>query len=391
MKKFLIGFILGALIFSLIPFGTLKEYICYKADGKEKKTIVLFGDSITAYNASLGDQGFFTWANVFLGQRFEVLNCAGVAENTTAQMLTRIQTDVIDYAPDYCFVMGGLNDTRASIDSETTIANLKAIYAALKDAEINVIAATLTPDDSVYKGQWYEVNDWIRSNVKSDDVIVIEIGKGMIDPTNGNPLKNTTIDNLHPSPFGAFLMGKEVYRQLDGLIKPVDSFVIKNGDDNVLNPNPMMLGDNSGVADFSAFLSGDVTPSKVARKDGIGGEWQQVTTSTETVADFGQSTATGFSVGDEVYGQCEIEVKDITSLKKVELWVGAWDLEFMPLEVTKALSHDDSYADVNNGNWSGVLKTGTITIPENTNTIIIQLRFTGIATYKIGRMEIRKK
>lgn len=113
-----------------------------------QNTIVLLGDSITNQNnvnQHLSDRGYFTWANILLGQAFKVLYNAGIGGQRTDQFLTRLVSDVFAYKPAWCFVLGGTNDIVQGRDADTIFANLTAIYQRLQAANIRVIASTVPP------------------------------------------------------------------------------------------------------------------------------------------------------------------------------------------------------------------------------------------------------
>ena len=94
-------------------------------------------------------EGYFTWANILLGQRFVLLNNAGIGGNTTSQMLTRLKKDVLDYKPSYAFVLGGINDIIQSVSAETIVANLDQIYKELLRNGIIVLASKILPSTMI--------------------------------------------------------------------------------------------------------------------------------------------------------------------------------------------------------------------------------------------------
>lgn len=87
-------------------------------------TWICFGDSITEGNGPI--PGYFALASVLSGQQLRLVRNAGIGGNTTAQMLARVQADVVAYAPAYCIVLGGTNDSSVAVS--VTQANLTAIY-----------------------------------------------------------------------------------------------------------------------------------------------------------------------------------------------------------------------------------------------------------------------
>lgn len=186
----------------------------------DKFPTVLFGDSIT--------QGQ-TWWNTMddaSGNRFgpspaalstSAATNAGVAGNTTAQMLARVAADVTALAPRYVSVLGGTNDVGNDVSAATTIANLTAIYNAIVAAGGKFVACTIPPRmgvDAVTPLTAAEVvllktvNAWIRVNYST------WAGARLCDWTwalsNGtdesSPLAANFSDNVHPNATGAAIM-----------------------------------------------------------------------------------------------------------------------------------------------------------------------------------------
>lgn len=178
-------------------------------------TCVLFGDSITANNWSgsplnLFDKGYFNWAQFFSGNRFTVLNNAGIAGNTTTQMVTRIQSDVLAYRPAVVIFMGGTNDPRLAAE---TIPNYRTIFAALRKANVYVIHLGILPRPNASMAQKYaipEINRWAAWywETNGGGEFVDAFGS-IVDPTNsGQGVLNTALlDYVHPSAAGAQMIG----------------------------------------------------------------------------------------------------------------------------------------------------------------------------------------
>ncbi|MBO1583356.1 GDSL-type esterase/lipase family protein, partial [Bacillus sp. XF8] len=290
--------------------GILSQKVAFKSN-----TIVLFGDSITeqnsietttyAYNYS---KGYFSWANVLLGSPFNVLKNSGIGGNTTNQMLARIDKDVLQYKPQYCFFMGGVNDISANTTYEALIANLENIYKILTQNNIVIITSTVTPSHyhttAAQKLVKDKTNAWIRNYaINNPNVILVDMAKTLINATDGSLVTGLSSDGTHPVQTGATLMGTEVYNVLKNFIKPIPMLGISNADATILNQNPMMLGDNAGVATGWTFpTNAGLTYSKEVRKapDGVG-EWQKiVSTANGNFVANGNSVTTGFAVGDSV-------------------------------------------------------------------------------------------
>jgi lysophospholipase L1-like esterase len=263
---------------------------------RQKQTLVPFGDSITALFTNGSDgvaqygarnaRSYLTQALLLLRQRFVVLNMAGVGGDTTALMLARITTDVLAYQPGYCIVQGGGNDVTTAVSSATTIANLTTIYQTLLGAGITPIATTLTPttsaDTASEKANLYTINNWIRQYAQATPgMILCDWYPYIADPSTGDPATSMTVDGIHPSQQGAYLLGLALYNTLNSLTYLDDPLPFSNAETGIILPNSRMVGTAPGTSVTVAANSGSptLTQSKVTRTDGIQGEWSQVVAS----------------------------------------------------------------------------------------------------------------
>lgn len=128
-------------------------------DGKEypfsgAPVIAFLGDSVThgAFECTNGGSGcVYDFAAVYhnrlrllISQKYEwvpvsIVN-AGVAGDTAAGGLERLEHDVISRRPDLCVVCYGLNDVNGEIDEYETA--LRGIFAKLREAEIETVFLT---------------------------------------------------------------------------------------------------------------------------------------------------------------------------------------------------------------------------------------------------------
>lgn len=272
--------------------GTWASQILGASTGKQ--TVVIFGDSITAQDVNGSDgvsgygsstaRGYWAQAQLQLQQRFVLLNNAGVGGNTTAQMLARIQADVLAYTPGYCIVEGGGNDVTNAVTAATTIANLTSIYTALRAVGITVVATTILPTTSANTADeklvLYTINNWIRGYVSTQaGMILCDWYAYVADPSTGDPATNMTFDGItHPSQQGAYLLGSKLAAELAPLTYIADPLPFANVEvGSVTLPNPRMVGAAPGTNVTVAANSGapTLTNSKVARTDGVQGEWAQ--------------------------------------------------------------------------------------------------------------------
>lgn len=120
--------------------------------------IVFLGDSLTASaEVTLADR----WAyKVGLANGYTAANIinAGVSGNTSAQMLARLQTDVLAQNPDVCVLMLTVNDRTNSVPIATHEANYRSMITQLKTAGIKVVV--MSPP--LYTSQLDQWKPWVE-------------------------------------------------------------------------------------------------------------------------------------------------------------------------------------------------------------------------------------
>jgi acyl-CoA thioesterase I len=109
------------------------------------KTIVCFGDSITAGLGLDADKSFPSALERLLiekGYHYRVIN-QGISGNTTKDAVARVHT-IIALHPDVVLVEFGGNDGLRGISAELTRRNLDSVVASLRDAHIQVLLVGIT-------------------------------------------------------------------------------------------------------------------------------------------------------------------------------------------------------------------------------------------------------
>lgn len=106
--------------------------------------VVLFGDSITDSWPKM-DPDFFK-DNNFAGR--------GISGQTTAQILARMQQDVVSLKPKYVVILCGINDIAHNpgyaVDIETAIARIKSMCDIARANKIRPVLCTLLPSSRCY-------------------------------------------------------------------------------------------------------------------------------------------------------------------------------------------------------------------------------------------------
>jgi len=331
----------------------------------------------------------------------------GGSGRTSAQLLSEGHVDsVITAAPGWCVVMIGTNDISGATTVATTVANLATIYGKLLAAGIRVMALTITPrtDTDATSGQKIrDVNHWIRSYVrKTRGMHLADVYASILDPATNKALTTSLTDTVHPNGIGGGRIAKVVAAAFDPLVPKLDPLPFDGADVTNLVPNALMTGDVSGAAtSLTVYASGTptYTKSKVARTDGMPGEWQQIDTTvaaapnSDGVNALWQNTAVGtsWSVGDEVFGAWEFETDPATP------WlVRAFALSIIcvggaaPNTAFWAFTNSSERAALPAGQSlvrldSGVMRTPNFVIPTGTTNVQLQFSIYGTGRVRLGR------
>jgi len=147
MKKiifFLMAIAISVPVFSqdkvLKDWANTQRYQQANSEVAAKPKAVFMGDSITEgwYRT---DKEFFT-ENNYLGR--------GIGGQTTAQMVVRFQSDVVNLHPKYVAIMAGTNDIAQNngyIALEQVVENLKSMCEIAKANKIKPILCSVTPSN----------------------------------------------------------------------------------------------------------------------------------------------------------------------------------------------------------------------------------------------------
>lgn len=389
-----------------------------------RDTIALLGDSITGQNTGDGGAannafhqavGYFTWANIYLGQRFTLVQNGnqltefGGSGMSVQTMISGGQlAAAVASGADWLLVHGGTNDlaTRTAVQ---IAADLQTCWDTAIAAGMRVIATTILPRDAAGDTQatWDKVRDTnalIRTNARATrGVTLVDWYSAIVDPTTGKGSSTYLADGVHPNVNGANRMGKVLADALGRAGYDINSVLPNDAyDPKSLMPNPFMLGNTAGVATSTTFYnlgSGTSVKSKVARTDGQAGEWQQfVITAAAPTADGAQvqqqNTAVGvdWNVGDVVYGICEIETDaaswDVRSCFLEIVWFGTTG-SLVAARVSSAERAAVTQALIRPADRV-VLLTPRLAVPTGTTRLQLNLYVYGPGTVRLGRFDVRK-
>jgi len=398
-----------------------------------KRTCVIFGDSITAQNFavsatynSYADNGYFNWAQAYLGQPFELVRNAGVGGNGTAAMLARIQVDVLAYSAGWVFVQEVYNDIIGGVPWATTVANLQTIYQTLVNAGSNVIALSGIPSANfttqAHKDAISNINIWMRAYcLRNPGMVFVDVYTPLLDPTSaaGAGITAYFVDGIHPSTLGAQIMGQAIYNTVKNLI-PASGMSLSMADRaSATNPygnvllNPVMQGSGgSAGAGFSGVIAASwvtliengtvsVVCSTPARADFPNFNWQQMAITCSSgvgVVDLYQQPTlpAGIAAGDLIYGQGELNITALatTTLSRLKISITALDSGFTPVAnvINNVIAMGNNNGSIIPGSYT--LRTPNFVVPADAAYLNFTAQATlagaGTATFQIGRCEVRK-
>lgn len=261
------------------------------------------GDSIMRGSDGL-TSGFggswFSMLSEVSGQRLRRVRNSGIAGNTTAQMLARIDSDVTTYAPDICVIEGITPNDVGSLTQAQSKANIIAMIDACVAAGIRPIVCTGPPNDKAETNlSMRQMSTWMVKNANERGIAVFDLYAHVADPATGIYVTDYTDDGTHPNNDGQNAIAIYLAGRIpdDIYLAPLGSTA--SGDPTNLLANGAFVGDSNsdGYAD-NWNVSGLVSGSLEAREDGLG-FWQVITG--DSALDFltGQAVP-GWAVGDVI-------------------------------------------------------------------------------------------
>nr|WP_269327864.1 GDSL-type esterase/lipase family protein [Kineosporia mesophila] len=180
-----------------------------KTDGALRLTVGL-GDSITYRSGS--------WFRRVCGSGV-VNTCrdSGIRGDTTAGMLSRLQTDVLDLHPDVVTVMAGTNDMLYGFTTAQSIRNIGEIVTQIRDSGATVVLCTIAPRNAT-PGEAMALNKAIRKYAKKHHVALFDVAP-LLSTWNGRFKSGLTDDGVHPNARGMKLVADYAEQRLPALIK----------------------------------------------------------------------------------------------------------------------------------------------------------------------------
>jgi len=197
----------------------------YKADNERiianeaYPDVVFMGNSITE-NWAYFHPDFFTSHN-FLGR--------GIGGQTSAHMLVRFKTDVIDLHPRVVVIMAGTNDVAHNdfwVAPEQVVNNVISMCELAQAHGIIPIISSITPCTSfVWRteienaGQTIvDINKSLKAYAEANHIIYVDYHSALADENQGFP-KTLSEDGCHPDPDTYFIMEGLVLEAIQEALK----------------------------------------------------------------------------------------------------------------------------------------------------------------------------
>jgi lysophospholipase L1-like esterase len=179
----------------------------------KKRTLIALGDSITfgwPYEQE------FSWVNTLQKNisQLSILN-KGVSGDTFADMINRLEEEVLINDPDYSIVMGGANEAYQHIPLPVLKQNFLEIIRQLQENQCEVIIGNPTPVEDVSMERYLDdFRAWLINFCKENNFRLLDFHKLMLNEGNNKINNSLFIDGCHPNKNGYELMGKYALEKL---------------------------------------------------------------------------------------------------------------------------------------------------------------------------------
>lgn len=204
-----------------------------------RPTAILFGTSLEA-NPYIGSDslnpadasavvggGWLTWFQAYMGHRFRMVKNAGIGGNTYAQMLARIETDVMAYPSEWVIIGAPHNDYGGGTTAAQTIADMTAIHARITGAGRRILQLTCQPHPNVNTTArrliWDTINAHILSLQGVNGVVVASASTAVAAADGYTPADGTTVDGVHWTQQGAHRIGRQAAGSVSAVLPPMQS------------------------------------------------------------------------------------------------------------------------------------------------------------------------
>jgi lysophospholipase L1-like esterase len=284
---------------------------------RDRNAVTSLGDSITALGGNqLGNEGanYYAQACVRSGQRIRWVYNGGIPSNNLAQMLARVQTDVIAKNAGTCLIMAGTNNMGNPMGDPAVAGTpgyiMKQIVAELQAANIRPVLCTIPPrnDNLALNANVTAWNAWLTFWGERSGILVIDTYAAIVNPATGAPAAGMVeADNVHPTAVANARMAEVVVTALAADLRNSKPRLASSSADpsNLLGASGLFLVDANadGYGDTWAVSGTPVglTPTLVDDA-AIAGKWQKFSRAAGSTGDLTlrREFFTGWAVGNRL-------------------------------------------------------------------------------------------
>jgi lysophospholipase L1-like esterase len=187
-------------------------------------TIIPAGDSLTLAGSAVGS-GVWQYGGgiqelaIRQSGRFRQIRNAGVASNTSTQLLARFQADVLDYAPDVVPILTGTPDYASGMANSvytTLFNNLQTMVRMCLAAGATPVVVVPPVKESAAAESRRAVPFYYRL-AQYWGVPLVDLFKVSVDPVTGNWLAGYETDGTHPIDAGIVALAPSLATVLQNL------------------------------------------------------------------------------------------------------------------------------------------------------------------------------
>ena len=268
-----------------------------------------FGNSIVAGVSGISFTDQALWE---LGPRLLWIKNGGIAGNTSAMMLARINTDVPADAK-MCLVMEGSNDGLQGVSVSQHRQNMEAILVNLLSRGITPILVATAPltTKAAIVASYLGVQHALAYKY---NISIYDPWRDVVDKTTGDWIIGLTADSVHPTFPAAITAKTSLVNLISETATPTEFSPRANNAGTagycISGGNCLMLTDTSadGVPD-GWTLAGNATGSIVASPSPFIGNMARITSKTTTGNPYLYKTiSTGWQAGDDLMISCVVDM-----------------------------------------------------------------------------------
>jgi lysophospholipase L1-like esterase len=246
---------------------------------------IIVGDSIAKGSDGLTNGHSGSWFSYVAGLSFGAIRMvrnAGVAGNTSAQMLARYAADVLVHRPELIVIEAITpNDTPARTTNEAIRANIKSMVEQGLAIGARVIVCTGPPQaDDTVNARMIENSAWLRTYAALLGLDVWDLNEPLVNPATGKYKDGYSGDGTHPTRDACDVLAKAVWGKASNDFLPGGILATASDTDNILGDRGLFLAADAAatVADgvVAPNAATGATVARTARDDGLG-FWQSLT------------------------------------------------------------------------------------------------------------------